>query len=77
MYHLGQEVVRGTIIGGEGWYYEFWQTKDHPECKPPFCFKPGRIDRGHFANDEEAEAYVKQYHPTEYRFGVEMRCFDK
>lgn len=59
------EHVRSTIIGGEYRYYEFWT-----------CELPRRIDKGYFRNDDDAEQSFKENYPDEYKFGVEMRCWD-
>ena len=57
------EEVRGTIIGGEYRYYEFWQGAL-------------RVAKGWFDDDEQAEAWFKEYHLKHYEAGVEMRVWD-
>ena len=52
-------------------------TGRRPNCQYPLHLKPSRFARGHFTDDEEAEAWIKLWFPEEYKYGVEMRCFDK
>jgi hypothetical protein len=58
--------VNGCVIGAVTFPYEFW-TLDGKR----------RIDRGFFENDSEAEAWIKEKYPAEYKQGIDMRCFDQ
>lgn len=58
--------VNGIIIGDVTFPYQFW-TLDGKH----------RIDKGFFVNDAEAEAWVKEHYPAEYKAGIDMRCFDR
>lgn len=73
MYHVGEEVVRGIIIGEMTWPYEFW-TEPGKRTSDPL---PHLIAKRHFENDREAVAWFKEHYPAEYKQGAEMRCFDQ
>lgn len=62
-YWIGDESVRGHIIGNVEWPYEFWQDGE-------------RFARGYFENDAEAESWCREHYPERAAGGVEMRCFD-
>ena len=59
------EHVNGTIIGSFLYPYRF------------YCLDGRRLTSRalHFANDAEAEAWVKANYSDEYKVGVEMRCY--
>ena len=59
-----EEDVNGVIIGEITFPYEFWQNGV-------------RIDKGHFASDEEAASWFRTRHPGAYQQGAEMRVFDR
>lgn len=69
-YHIGDEVVNGTIIGGDHHIgqkrYKFYTTSGDPityQCH-------------WFDDDAQAEAWFKDEHPEHYRKGAEMRVWD-
>ena len=69
-YFIGDEEIRGVIIGGEpsaAYRYEFW-TKAAPAPM---------IARAWFDNDAEAVAWFKAQHPESFARGVEMRVWDR
>ena len=59
------EEVEGRVIGAFTYPFEFW-TRDGKR----------QVARGHFENDSQAEAWVKEHKPDEYKAGLEMRRFD-
>lgn len=69
-YFIGDEEVRGTIIGGDppaAYRYEFW-TKVAP---------PQMIARAWFDNDAEAAAWFTSHDPDSFARGLEMRVWDR
>jgi hypothetical protein len=66
--------VRGIIIGGFTFPYEFWTEKKPWGCGIDI---PIKIDKRHFSNDEDAIEWFKEKYPEEFKAGVEMRVFDK
>lgn len=73
------EDVNGIIIGDVTFPYEFWiYEKLHPSLPEHKEFYVNRkIARMSFCNDEEAVTWFKENYPNEYKYGVEMRVFDK
>ncbi len=65
MNRWGFDDVRGVVIGKV-------DTKKH------YTFYDNNskmFDSGNFENDKDAEFYVKEKYPNNYKNGVEMRCF--
>ena len=69
-YWIGDETVRGTIVGGEHHIgqrrYKFY-TKDGKPITYVWQF---------FDNDAQAEAWFQEQFPEHYKRGVEMRSWD-
>ncbi len=57
------EEVKGVVIGSFYRYYEFWEGVQ-------------RIAKGHFVDDDQAEAWFKESRPECYEVGVEMRVWE-
>ena len=58
------EHVNGTVIGT---FYHAYRFYSHDRrCLTRTLY---------FVDDDEAEAWVKESYPDEYRTGVEMRCY--
>ncbi len=65
--------VRGKIIGGEFYKYEFWQSKKARSCANFNTL----ICKGWFKTDEDAVEWVKAAYPDEFQQGLEMRVYDQ
>ncbi len=68
--------VRGIIIGGFTFPYEFW-TEKKPLGSCGIDILSVKIDKRHFLNDEDAVEWFKEKYPEEFKAGVEMRVFDQ
>ncbi len=57
------DYVNGTVIGAFTHAYRFYQNGR-------------RLTRMlYFVDDDEAEAWVEENYPDEYKSGIEMRCY--
>ena len=66
-YYIGDEVVRGTIIGTQYRRYEFWTTDDPPsKIAGPVYYE----------HDAEAVTWFRENYYEQYKQGVEMRTWD-
>lgn len=65
--------VRGTVVGDQHTYYEFWTAKNSGY---PTYLDPYKITSGYFCNDADAELWIKNHQPDLYLSGIEMRAFD-
>lgn len=72
-YYVGEEVVRGTIIGDITYPYEFWIEEEVSYQSKPVS---RRIAKSFFRNDTEAVEWFKENYPNEFKHGVEMRAYD-
>ena len=71
------ESVNGTVIGAITWPYEFWIEEPREEYQTKRGTPGRRVDKGLFTNDDQAIAWFKENYPKEFKYGVEMRCFDQ
>lgn len=69
MVQNGWDDVNGFIVGGDDNEYKQYYTFHREQDKT--C-----IGSGNFCNDKEAEDFVKNRWPEEYKKGVEMRCHE-
>lgn len=74
-YWIGDEDVRGVIIGAMKTPYRFFRKvkrlSDNQIVDEPIT---GMM---YFENDDEAEAWIKENHPGFYALGVEIRIYDQ
>ncbi len=70
-YWIGDESVRGTIVGGEDHIgqqrYKFYTLDGKPITYKFYWFN----------DDTAAEAWFKKTFPEHYKDGVEMRAWDR
>ena len=71
------ESVNGTVIGAITWPYEFWINEPCEWLRTKREVPLRRVAKGHFTNDDQAIAWFKENYPKEFKYGVEMRCFDQ
>jgi len=70
------EEVNGTVIGAFTTPYEFWADEPRQEYQTKRGTPKRRVCAGHFENDDQAIAFVKERFPYDFKRGLEMRVFD-